>query len=98
MNAGLNARLLSVWLALSAITALSWWIGSHHGHDAFQLNAAITFSVIAIAAIKVRFIMCEFMEVRQAPRLLRRLTDLWLLFTAVGLLGIYTVGTMLQAA
>ena len=97
MNAGLNRRLLTVWLALSAITAISWWIGSPHGHDAFKLNAAITFSVIAIACIKVRFFMREFLEVRQAPALLRRLTDVWLLFTAVALLGTYCVGLMLKA-
>jgi len=95
MSTAFDRRLLGVWLALSAITALSWWIGSHHGHDAFRLNAAITFSVISIAVVKVRIIMREFMEVRQAPALLRRLTDVWLLFTAVALLGIYTVGMYL---
>ena len=41
--------------------------------------------------------MREFMEVRQAPALLRRLTDVWLLFTAVALLGTYCVGLMLKA-
>jgi hypothetical protein len=94
MSVGLDRRLLTVWLALSAITAISWWIGSPHGHGAFKPNAAITFSVITIAAIKVRFIMREFMEVRQAPILLRRLTDIWLLSVAVALLGIYGVGML----
>jgi hypothetical protein len=95
MSTAFDRRLLTVWLALSAITGLSWWIGSRHGHDALSLNAAITFSVISIAVVKVRIIMREFMEVRQAPSLLRHLTDIWLLITAVALLGIYTVGTYL---
>jgi hypothetical protein len=93
MGSVFEKRLFTIWLALSAITAISWWIGSPHGHDAFRLNAAITFSVITIAVIKVRFIMREFMEVRHAPALLCRLTDIWLLFTAVALLSIYLLGT-----
>ena len=96
MSAAFEKRLFIVWLGLSAITAISWWIGSPHGHDGFRLNAAITFSVITIAVIKVRFIMREFMEVRQAPVLLCRLTDVWLLLTAIALLGIYFVGCYLM--
>ena len=45
-----------------------------------------------IALIKVRVIMREFMEVRHAPPLLCRLTDLWVVSTGVSLLGAYFVG------
>jgi apolipoprotein N-acyltransferase len=92
VNAAFEKRLLIVWLALSAISVLSWWIGSSHGREAFIPDAAITFSVLAIALIKVRVIMREFMEVRHAPVLLCRLTDIWLSLTAVTLLGTYFVG------
>ena len=94
MNVASEKRLLAIWLALSAITVVSWWIGSPHGHDAFKLNAAITYAVIVIATIKARVIIAEFMEVRHAPVLLRRLTDGWLLFIAVALLGTYSVGML----
>ena len=92
MNAAAGKRLGTVWLALSAITAISFWISSFDAQDALRPNAAITFSVIAIALIKVRVIIREFMEVRHAPLLLCRLTDLWLALTAVALLGTYFVG------
>ena len=92
MSAGSEKRLLVVWLALSAITMISWATASLGGRDAFQPNAAITFGVIAIALVKVSVILREFMEVRHAPVLLCRLTDGWLLFTAVMLLGTYWVG------
>ena len=92
MNAGLEKRLLVVWLALSAITMASLWVGSLDGEDAPRANAVITFSVIVVALIKVRIIFREFMELRHAPVLLCRLTDTWLLVTAVSLLGIYLVG------
>jgi hypothetical protein len=49
-------------------------------------------SAILIALVKTRIIFREFMEVRHAPALLRRLTDLWLVLTGVILLGCYCAG------
>jgi hypothetical protein len=49
-----------------------------------------------IALVKVRVIMREFMEVRHAPALLCRLTDLWVVLTGVSLLGAYFVGMALS--
>jgi len=88
-------RLLVVWLALSAITFVSVWMGLLDDGDAITPNAAIASSAIAIALIKTRIIFREFMEVRHAPLLLRRLTDGWLLLTAVSLLGAYFGGMAL---
>lgn len=96
MNAGFEKRLLIVWLALSAITLTSLAVGSLDGRDALRPNAALTFSVIVIALVKVRLIFREFMEVRHAPVLLCRLTDMWLVLTAVTLIGTYFVGMALS--
>ena len=89
MNAGFEKRLLVVVLALSAITMVSVWIGSLDGQDALRPNAAVTTSAIVIALVKSRVIFREFMDVRHAPVLLGRLTDLWLVVTGVSLLGCY---------
>ena len=91
MSANADRRLLVAWLALVAVTLVSWWIGSSHGNGEFHSSAPITYAVIGIAAIKIRVIVREFMEVRHAPRLLRRLADGWTLFVVVALLGIYTL-------
>jgi hypothetical protein len=91
MTANAERRLLVAWLALVAVTLVSWWIGSHHGHSAFRSSAAITYGVILIAAIKIRVIVREFMEVGHAPRLLRRLTDGWTIFLIAALLAIYSL-------
>jgi hypothetical protein len=80
-----------VWLALSAITLAQLAVGSL-GEAPLTPNAAVTSSAIVIALIKVRVIVREFMEVRHAPVLLCRLTDLWLVLTGVSLLGCYFVG------
>jgi hypothetical protein len=92
VRAGFEKRLLVVFLALSAITIVSVWIGSLDGHGALRPNAAATSGAIVIALVKVRVIFREFMDVRHAPVLLGRLTDLWLVVTGVSLLGCYFFG------
>jgi hypothetical protein len=81
-----------VWLALSAITITQLGVGAVDGGDAIRPNAAITVSAIGIALIKVRIIIRELMEVRHAPVLLGRLTDLWIAFAGVTLIGCYVAG------
>lgn len=84
-----SARSALTWSGLCAITLVLWWLGTHHDQDAFAPNAAVTFGVIAAAAIKARVIFREFMEVRHAPALLRHLTDAWLGLTVAALAGAY---------
>lgn len=93
MSGASERRLVLAWLALSAITGLSWWIGARHGRPAFEINGPISFGVILIAALKVRIIVGEFMEARQAPGFLRRIADAWLALLVVSLLSIYVLGT-----
>jgi hypothetical protein len=96
MNRRFENRLLVVWLALSAITLAQLGVGSLGEPDALRPNAVVTSSVIVIALVKVRVIIREFMEVRHAPVLLCRLTDLWVVLTCVSLLGAYFVGMALS--
>jgi hypothetical protein len=90
VSTGFEKRLIIVWLVLSAITIAQLGVGSVDG--ALRPNPAITASAITIALVKVRIIIREFMEVRHAPVLLCRLTDLWVVLTGAGLLGCYFVG------
>ena len=92
MNAVFEKRLLVVWLVLSAITLVSLWIGLLDGRAGLTPNAVFASSAIVIALVKTRIIFREFMEVRHAPVWLCRLTDLWVGFAGVSLLGCYFVG------
>ena len=93
MLSTLNKRLLVVWLVLSAITVAYLWIDhSADDGDVNTASTAVSVSAIVLAVVKVRIIMREFMEVRHAPPLLCRLTDLWVFIMAVGLLSMYFVG------
>jgi hypothetical protein len=88
-----SKRLLFVWLLLSSLTIGYLWLDHSADHDGLLLpSAAVTVSVIVIALVKVRIIFREFMEVRQAPVVLRRLTDAWVIVMAVFLLGSYFLG------
>lgn len=86
-----NKRLLVVWLILATLTLAYLWI-DHAAGGSPSTRAVVTSSVIVIALVKVRIIFREFMEVRNAPVLLCRLTDAWVTVMAVAMLGCYFVG------
>lgn len=90
-----NKRLLVVWLVLASLTLSYLWI-DHSVGGTLRASAVVTSAVIVIAVIKVRIIFREFMEVRQAPALLCRLTDAWVVLIAVSLLGCYFVGMAIR--
>jgi hypothetical protein len=93
VNAGVNRRLLAAWLVLSSITLAYAWMDHSTDHaGVLTANTAVTTSAIVLALIKVRIIFQEFMEVRHAPVLLRRLTDATVLLIAASLLGSYFIG------
>ena len=87
-----NVRLLVTWLVLASLTLAYLWID----HSRSRASAVVTSVVIVIALVKVRIIFREFMEVRRAPALLRRLTDAWMLILAASLLGCYFAGLAIR--
>lgn len=89
-----NKRLLIVWAVLAALT-LGYLVIDHSADGTLKSSAVVTSSVIVIALVKVRIIFREFMEVRNAPVLLCRLTDAWVVVMAAALLGCYFVGMTL---
>lgn len=82
----METRLFRVWLLLSTITLLSWWLGTEHTGP----SAAVTYCALLIVATKVRLIVAEFMEARQASRTLQRAMDAWLFLLVAALAAIYT--------
>ena len=83
----MEARLFRVWLLLSAITLLSWWLGREHTTSP---SAAVTYGALLIVATKVRIIVVEFMEARRASKTLQRAMDAWLFLLVAALAAIYT--------
>lgn len=96
METGFNKRLLAVWIILSVITVLYLVIDrSAETHGVRTASEVASVCAIVLALVKVRIIMREFMEVREAPRLLCRLTDGLIVVMAAVLLGAYLIGKTL---
>ena len=81
-----GARVTWTWALLCALTGLSWALAAERR---FTPGTALTIAVVAIAAVKTRFVIREFMEVRTAPRWLRRATDGWLAALMAAIIGLY---------
>ncbi|BBZ70565.1 MULTISPECIES: cytochrome C oxidase subunit IV family protein [Mycobacterium] len=79
----LRARSTPVWLALILVTILSWMLGAKH-----ETGSAIAILVLGLAIVKVRFIGLDFMELREAPLILRVMFEgycvvLWLVLSGM---------------
>ncbi|MGW0158138.1 cytochrome C oxidase subunit IV family protein [Mycobacterium sp. NPDC003323] len=71
------------WLFLVAATVLSWAVGAEHG-----TGSSVAVLVLGIAAIKVRLVGLDFMELRHAPIPLRAAFEtycigMWALLSAL---------------
>lgn len=82
-------RTSAVWLALSLLTLASWLLRVVHDRGALSASTAATVGVLAVAAVKGRLILREFMEVRSAPAWLGWATDAWLSVLWATILGMY---------
>lgn len=82
----MKTRITRVWLLLSAITLVSAWLGSG-GRPGDVPSALVTTVVLAIAVVKARFVIRDFMDVRAASAWLRYGTDGWL----VALLAVFLI-------
>lgn len=82
-------RIAYVWIALSAVTIVTWLLG--HAEQGYGRNAttAVALVVLAIAFGKVYLIIRHFMEVRSGPRWLRVSTDAWIVLLAAAIVATY---------
>jgi Prokaryotic Cytochrome C oxidase subunit IV len=93
VNTWPRRRPLIVWLLLSAITLAYLALDRAADHQGtYRASSVVTTVAILLALVKARYIFREFMQVRNAPALLRRLTDLWVLLIGAALLGSYFAG------
>ena len=80
----LRARSTAVWAVLVVATLVSWAVGSGHG-----TGSAIAVVVLGVAMIKVRFVGLDFMELRNAPLVLRAAFEFYCVALWCALAGMY---------
>jgi hypothetical protein len=89
MRTSASARITYTWVVACLLTVASGWLGLERGGGPASASTAVTVAVLAIGFIKARCITEQFMEVRTAPRWLRRFTTTWLLVLWATILAIY---------
>ncbi|UCV23672.1 cytochrome C oxidase subunit IV family protein [Ferribacterium limneticum] len=85
----LRARATLVWFLLVAATTFSWEMG--HGAG-FSDHRYASIAIIVMAFIKVRYVLLDFMEIRNAPTLMRLAGETWLVVICSVLVFLYWQG------
>jgi hypothetical protein len=81
----LRARVTRVWLGLLAATCISTWALSRDG-----LRPAVAMvGIFGVAALKVRYVMLDFMELRGAPWRARLFFQGWIVVVIGLILGFW---------
>lgn len=81
----LRERVTLVWLGLVVLTCMTTWGLSK---NLFSPAVAV-FGIFLIAAVKVRYVMLDFMELRNAPIPVRVAFEVWPVVVAAIILGFW---------
>ena len=82
----LRGRTTAVWFVLITATVLSYLVGTGHGIHSGSASSAV---VLLFAFLKVRFVGLYFMEIRDAPMLLRTIYETYCLGVCLATIGMY---------
>ena len=80
------SRTTLIWGLLVVATLLSWQLGHGAGFDTAR-SAGV--AILVVTFIKVRLVMLEFMELRDAPRWMRWVSQAWMAGIAMVLVGLF---------
>jgi caa(3)-type oxidase subunit IV len=83
----LRERVTWVWLALVVLTCVTTWGLSK---DLVSPTVAVV-GTFVIAAVKVRYVILDFMELRNAPIPVRVVAEAWPVVVAAMILGFWFV-------
>jgi len=78
-------RVTIVWIGLMAATCISTWLLSK---DAVSPRIGVL-GIFLLAAIKIRFVMLDFMELRDAPIRVRLAFETWIVVVTGLILGFW---------
>jgi caa(3)-type oxidase subunit IV len=81
----LRQRVTWVWLGLMALTCVTTWGLSK---EMFSPAVAVV-GTFSIAALKVRYVILDFMELRDAPIPMRVVAEAWPVVVAATILGFW---------
>lgn len=88
----INDRVTYVWLLLAALTCLSWVLADGVEPASAEGAQFLAVGLLALAFFKVRLVIMYFMEVLDAPRVLRALMEAWVVLVFVAMCYFYLFG------
>ena len=80
----------TVFALLALATLASGWLGEGAAGSGRHLGTAATLAVLALSAVKGALIALDYMELRRAPALWRRVVMGWLV-VVLGLIALVSV-------
>jgi caa(3)-type oxidase subunit IV len=86
VTALLRAPATAVWLILILATVVSWTLGTDHG---FHNHTLASVTILLIAFIKVRLVGLYFMELRDAPTVLRGLFETYCVIVCTVVVSVF---------
>ena len=88
-DTGVDRRLTTTWIAAAVLTVVSWGVAVAVDGGHAKPSTAVAVIGLMLAAVKVRLIIQQFMDVRTAPRWLKVFTDAWLGVLSLAILVLY---------
>jgi hypothetical protein len=87
MSSAVPNRVTAVFAGLVVATCVTWWLGSESSLNGlgFEMAAALT---LLIAFGKIVFIGADFMELREAPTVLRTVFLTWVVVFAAAAIAL----------
>ncbi|MGE5946856.1 MAG: cytochrome C oxidase subunit IV family protein [Betaproteobacteria bacterium] len=82
----LNNPAHRAWVVLMIATGITWYLG-----EVGAAGTAAIVAMLAIAFVKGRLVILDFMELREAPRLWRILLEGWLILVSSLILIAYWI-------
>ena len=88
MTALLRAPATVVWAVLIVATIATWTLGTQHGIHSHTLASVL---ILLIAFIKVRLVGLYFMELREAPTVLKGLFEAYCVVVCTAVVGTFVL-------
>jgi caa(3)-type oxidase subunit IV len=86
VNALLRTPATAVWVLLIAATAATWTLGTQHGLGNHTTASVV---ILLIAFVKVRLVGLYFMELRDAPTVLRGMFEAYCVVACTLVTGVF---------
>ncbi|WP_342806344.1 cytochrome C oxidase subunit IV family protein [Alteromonas sp. M12] len=92
MKTLLFSRYTFIWFILMAATIFTFVMG----HDFATIDSKYAgISIFVITFVKVRYVILDFMEIREAPIVLRLLNESWLAITCILMIWMFYKGDLM---